>query len=377
MSALTWCVEDTRSRRRGCQQIRTESGQIDPYAADMSASRRSRRPTLADVAQVVGVSAKSVSRVVHDDPRVSQELRTAVQAAIKTLGYRPDRRASTLASGPGSQLIGYVQAIVGNPFFAGVFRGLDDAVRESGYTVVSGYTDAESQREHDLIDALLGLRVDGLVIAGTVGDDELIRSEVKAGTSIVCVDRIAQGLICDTVVSDNRAGVEQAVGHLWDQGHRRIAFLGGVQGLWVADERLAGFHEAVAARHGRVDSDLIVADLWDGEAAEKAARRLLTARTPTPTAIVTAGAEFTDGAIRAMQTLDLADSIALIGFDEVDHAEQLQPAVAVVAQDPYQMGRAAGELLLDRLVDPDRPTQRTVVPCDFISRASAWIPATA
>lgn len=334
-----------------------------------------RRPTLADVARLAGVSAKSVSRVVHDHPRVSDELRTEVQTAIQTLGYRPDRRARTLASGPRSQLIGYVQADAANPFFAGVLRGLDDAVRDTGHLVVSGSTDTQAERERDLVEALMELRVDGLVIAGSVGDDDMVRRELAAGTPIVCVDRIADDLDCDTVVSDNRGGVRRAVEHLWGLGHRSIAFLGGFQGLWISDERLAGFHHAMAARQWEVDPDLIVPELRDADAAEKAARTLLTSGRASPTAIVTAGAEFTDGVIRTLQALDLADVVALIGFDEVDHAEQLRPAVAVVAQDPPRMGRAAGELLLDRLIDPDRPSRRAVVACDFISRTSAWIPA--
>ncbi|HKJ55343.1 MAG TPA: LacI family DNA-binding transcriptional regulator, partial [Nitriliruptoraceae bacterium] len=207
-------------------------------------SASNRRPTLDDVARLADVSARSVSRVVNDEPRVSEHLRTTVLSAIDTLGYRPDRRARMLASGHRSQLIGYVQANAANPFFAGVSRGLDDAVRATGHLVVSGSTDTDAEREHELIEALMELRVDGLVIAGTVGDDEKVRREVEAGTQIVCVDRIAEGLEVDTVVSDNRAGVQLAVGHLWDQGHRSIAFLGGFTDLWIADERLAGYTQA-------------------------------------------------------------------------------------------------------------------------------------
>lgn len=333
------------------------------------------RPTLADVARLAGVSAKSASRVINDHPSVSAALRSEVENAIRTLGYRPDRRARTLASGPRSQLVGYVQADAAHSFFAGVLRGLDDAVRETGHLVVTGSTDTLPEREHELVEALLEMRVDGLVIAGTVGDDDIVRREAAAGTPIVCVDRVGEGIDCDTVVSDNRGGVEQAVGHLWELGHRSIAFLGGLEGLWVADERLAGFRSAMAARGVQSDPELVVTGLLDGDEAEKAAGRLLSGSAPPPSAIVTGGAEFTVATIRVLQSRHLSTDVALIGFDDVAHAEQVRPSVSVVAQDPHGMGRAAGLLLLGRLADPTRPSRRVVVPCNFVSRASAWIPA--
>lgn len=332
-----------------------------------------RRPTLADVADVAGVSAKSVSRVVNGERHVSDGLRSRVMAAVLELGYRPDRRARTLASGPRSQLIGFVHFDVSNPFFAGVLRGVQDAVRTAGFMVVSGSTDGDPALETALIETLIEMRVDGLVVAAAEGDDALLRQEIQHGTTVVCVDRVSNTLDCDTVVSDNREGIGQAVAHLWGIGHRDIAFIGGNPAVWTASERHEGFKAAMTT-HGRRHPSPEVLNVGDVDLADKAVRSLMSEGSPRPTALVTAQDRITIGAVRALQSLRIEDQIALIGYDDIPQADQIRPAIAVLAQDPHAMGQRAGDRLIQHITQTHKTAaRRIVVPTQFRPRASAWI----
>lgn len=332
-----------------------------------------RRPTLADVAAYAGVSAKSVSRVVNGEAHVSDALRDEVLAAVRTLGYRPDRRARDLASGMPRRLVGFVLVDAANPFFASVARGLEDTIQASDALVISGSTDADPHRETTLIETLVELRVDGLVIAAAEGDNELLRHEIELGTAVVLVDRVLADLDADTVVTDNRASTRTAVEHLLDLGHRDIAFLGGNPDVWTAKERHAGFIEALQSRGLEPRPGRDVAHVDATARAESAVADLLATDTP-PTALLTAQDVITAGAMRALRDHDLQHEVAMIGFDDMPLLDLARPSVSVIAQDPYEMGRQAGECLLGRL-DGTRtgPPGFIVVPSRIIHRESSAI----
>lgn len=332
------------------------------------------RATLADVARLAGVSPKTVSRVVNGEPHVSDGVASRVAAAIAELHYRPDRRASELARGPSSSLVGFVLVDAGNPFFASVSRGLDDRVRAEGHLVISASTDADAAREAALVDTFAELRVRGMVVASAEGDDDQLRREIAHGTPVVCIDRVLDPDVdCDTVVSDNLEATRSAVGLLLDRGHRRIGFLGGSHNVWTARERHLGYHHAHEDHNVVVDDDLVVQDIPDAAAAAAACEGLLRQAGP-PTAVFAAQDQLTIGAVRALRRLACHHHVALIGFDDVPQAQDLDPAVAVISQDPHQMGWRAGEHLLDRLSGRHEQGPRTtVVPTQFIERASALI----
>ncbi|HSK95481.1 MAG TPA: LacI family DNA-binding transcriptional regulator [Euzebyales bacterium] len=329
---------------------------------------------MSDVAERAGVSLKSVSRVVNGERHVRPELAARVQRAVAELGYLPDRRARDLAARPSSgRLIGFVQVDAGNPFFAAVYRGLEDVTRERGFVIIAGSTDADPAREAALVGTLAEFRVEGLVIAAAEGQDDVLRREIDRGTPVVCVDRVLPDLCCDTVVSSNRDSTRAAVRHLRDTGHRRIAFLGGDQAVWTAAERRAGYREALEASGIEVDPDLEVLDVDDVERAASATRKLLAGAAP-PTALFTAQDRITAGAVTALHDLGRQHDIALFGYDDIPFSAQLSPSVAVAAQDPYEMGRRAAGLLLDRLAGtgPAQPV-RSVVPAPLRHRESGSI----
>lgn len=329
---------------------------------------------MSDVAARAGVSLKSVSRVVNGEPHVSSELAERVRAAAAELGFRPNTSARALAAGSGS-LVGFVQVDAANPFFAAVHRGFEEVARAAGYLVISGSTDAEPGREVELVEALVEARVAGMLVAAAEGADAQLQEEIDLGAVVVCVDRLLPDLECDTVVSDNRDSTRRAVTELVDIGHERIAFLGGTPEVWTAAERFAGYQDAMAAAGlPSDDGGLVVRDVGTVAGAEEAARSLLGGPTP-PTAVFAGQDRIGMGVIRALHDLDLQHRIAVTVFDEIPMAEQLDPSVTVLAQDPVEMGRRAGELLVGRLAGHRTgPHVLEVVPTRLVRRRSSRIP---
>lgn len=330
---------------------------------------------MSEVAARAGASLKSVSRVVNGEPHVSPELDARVRRAIVELGYRPDRRARGLAADSNDgRLIGFVQVDAANPWFAAVYRGLEDAALKQDGIVIAGSTDADPEREAALIETLMEFRVDGLVVAAAEGSDDFLRREIARGTQIVCVDRPLSDVNCDLVVCDNREGTVAAVTHLLEIGHQRIAFVGGNQAVWTARQRFQGYRDALRDAGLTPSPELEVVNVDHADDAQEAVRRLFSLTDDPPTAIFAAQDRITIGAVSALHAAGRQHDVALFGFDEIQFSEVLSPSISVVAQHPYEMGHRAGELLHDRLADrvSSRPA-RAVVPSSIIHRQSGNI----
>lgn len=336
-------------------------------------SPRARRATLRDVGALAGVSFKTVSRVVNGEPGVSEELAERVRRAAEQLSYRPNHTASVLRKNDGrSMSVGLIVEDVVNPFFAAIHRGLESAVLQRGYSLLTGSVLGSETRERELVEAFSARRVDGLVIVPSDALVEPLEIERRNGTRVVYVDRVPGRLDADAVVSDNRAGARAGVEALLRVGHRRVGMLGDLHGIWTAEERYLGYVEAHAALGVPLDPSLHLRDLHRAGDGIEAALELLR-RTDRPTALFAAQNLLTVEAVRALRSLALQHDVALVGFDDFLLADLLDPAVTVVAQDPDAIGRLAGERLIARIEgDRSSPTVH-VVPTTLLPRGSGEI----
>lgn len=338
---------------------------------------QSVRPTMRDVAKLAGVSIKTVSRVINQEPAVSEALRVKVVTAAQQLGYRPNFTASTLRrSSNTTRTIGLLLKNVANPFSAALLRSIEDVARQRNVVVISASVDEDDERERWLSHAFLSRNVDGLIIVPTAGNHSYLAREVDRGTPVVFVDRAPAGIDADTVSSENVQGARQAVEHLIGRGHRSIAFLGDYTRISTAAERLQGYREALAVAGLPADPQLVKTEVHSKGMAEKAVRSLLLSRTP-PSALFTAQNLITIGAVRALRGLDLHHRIALFGFDDFLLSDLLDPQVAVVEQDIYRLGQTAATLLFDRQEGVRTgPGEHLRIPTQLIIRASGDIPPT-
>lgn len=321
---------------------------------------------MKDVASAAGVALKTVSRVVNGEPGVHPATAERVRAAIDRLGYSRNESARGLRRGM-TATIGLVIEDVADPFYAGLSRAVEDVVIEHGCLLLSGSSSEEPGRERELVETFCARRVDGLIVVPAGDDHAYLRGELETGTPVVFADRPpGPGIGVDTVLADNAGGAEQAVRHLLEHGHHRIAFLGDDQAIYTAAERLNGYRRALG---GLFDPRLVAMRTPSLDGVRADLGRMLALDEP-PTALFTGNGRLTVTALRALAGRPLA----LVGFDDFELADLLRPGVSVVAQDPAWMGRVAAELLFRRLRGDGGPAEHVRLPVRLIPRGSGELP---
>ncbi|MEV6833131.1 LacI family DNA-binding transcriptional regulator [Streptomyces sp. NPDC051133] len=326
---------------------------------------------MRDVATAAGVGLATVSRVFSGAPGVRPEVAERVTAAALRLGYRRDAAASSLRRADRrSGTVGLLLADVANPFAAALHRAVEDAAVTRGVLVLAGSSDESAERELAVIETFRSRRVDALIVMPSGGTDLALAEMCAQGTPVVSVDRPLEIPAARSVVADNRGGARDAVSRLRALGHRRIAFFGDRCDLWTAQERLAGYAEAMA---GEMDRALVCRGLAGAEQAEQATARLLALPHP-PTALFTAQNLLTIGARRALQVRGEQRLIAHVGFDDLPLGDLLDPPMSVVAQDPARMGAVAAQAAFALLDGDSGLPPCTVLRTRYLARGSGEIP---
>jgi LacI family transcriptional regulator len=329
-----------------------------------------RRPTMKEVATLAGVSLATVSRVVNGDGKVRPDLTERVREAVGLLGYRRDLTATNLRRADRqSASVGIVFDDVANPFHAALLRGVETVARTRGVLPLVGSSDEDATRERELAEALLSRRVDGLIVVPSGPDHSYLGAERDAGVALVFLDRPPAFMDADCVLSDNAGGAFAATAHLIASGHRKIGFLGDLERIFTATERLRGYREALTAHGLPFDPELVRMGLHDSDMAAAAAGALLDADDP-PTALFGAQNLITIGALESLRARGLHQRIALVGFDDLVLADALEPGLTVIAQDAHELGRMGAALLFARLDGDGGPTRRVEIPTTLIERGS-------
>jgi LacI family transcriptional regulator len=329
---------------------------------------------MRDVAALAGVSLRTVSRVINEDPTVADVLRAQVRAAVDQLRYRPNLTASHFRRRDGrSFTIGLLLHDVANPFLATIQRAVQEVARDHGCDLLAASGTDNPAREREVVERLIDRRVEGLIIMPVGDDHSYLQAEQMSGTAIVFLDRPPAFLAADSVLADNRKGTGKGVRHLLDGGHRRIAYLGYRAATWTNQQRYGGYCDALRRRGVVLDPALVRQDLCTAKLAEQATTELMT-RPGAPTALFTAQGSITIGAIRALRALQLSNTTALVGFDDFDTADLLEPGVTVVAQDPVAAGSVATDLLFRRIEGDRSPISDHVLKATLIRRGSGELP---
>ncbi|PVG81612.1 LacI family transcriptional regulator [Nocardioides gansuensis] len=317
-----------------------------------------------DVARVAGVSIKTVSRVVNGEPGVRASTRERVDAAIGQLRFLRNDGASQLRSGR-ADTIGLIVEDLANPFYSVLAAAVERVTRRHGHLLMTGSGEGLSEQEQSLAAAFLSRRAAGLLVVPTESDHAWLTQEATAGTPLVFLDRPAAGIVADTFLTDNEGGVRSGVEHLAAHGHRHIAFLGDDPAFWTAARRLDGFHTATTALGLRCDR---VAMGPHDPAGLVSVLRAWTQGDDPITAILTGNNIVTVAALHAMRAADVR--LGLVGFDDFELADLLEPSVTVIAQDPASMGEQAAHMLFQRLAGDTTPPRTVIQATRLVVRES-------
>jgi LacI family transcriptional regulator len=324
----------------------------------------SDRSILRDVAHVAGVSLRTASRVLNDDPRVAAATRARVRTVMNDLHYTPDLMARSLRGGTDAT-IGLVVESIADPFFSELVAAVESATSDDGKSVLVASTHGNPGRESRVVTELLRRRISGLLVVPTAGDHSWL---AEATSPLVLVDRPAQGLDADVVRIDDQRAAFDAVSHLIARGHRDIAYIGDYSQVATSAARLAGYRQALAQHGLDVRDRLVHADCPTVRDASAAMSGLL-AETRQPTAVFSAATRCSLGVVPALHEHRRTD-VALVAFGDFAMADALVPAVTVVDHSGSSIGRAAVARLAQRISDPSLVPATVHVPVALVERGS-------
>ena len=308
-------------------------------------------PGIKDVAAHARVSVGTVSNVLNRPELVSESTRTRVLAAIADLGFVRNESARQLRAGL-SRTVAYVVLDAGNPFFTDVARGVEETARAHGLALYLCNSDEDATRENDYLDILLEQRVRGVLITPVDHETDRLQTLPSLGVPVVLVDRASHDPTtwCSVAVDDVEGG-DLAVTHLWELGHRRIAFVGGPHSIPQVADRDRGAQRSLervgAAADSLVRLDTAALNVAEGR---RAGQRLigLPARR-RPTAVFCANDLVALGLLQQMtqQGIAVPDELAIVGYDDIEFAAAAAVPLTSVRQPRHELGRTACELLLD------------------------------
>lgn len=327
--------------------------------------------TISDVAKRAGVSPATVSR--HTS---GAEVRGAerIEAAIRELNYRPNQLARGLRSGRHG-CVGVIVPDITNPLFAALVDGIEWAFAADNVRVLLANSKEDPALEATLVADLVS-RTDGLILIPPVETDPVLDQLALGRVPVVLVDRVlSTGPAVDSVVVDNRHGARLAAEHLLALGHTEIAVISGPLSSTPGRERHETFLRTLSdlGQPARPEHVRLADFRVDG--GYESMTSLLDEQV-RPTAVFCANNLMTIGALRVLRERGVAipDDVSMIGFDDLDLSDLLNPPLTVIDRATFTLGSSAAELLRGRLATPDRAKQHLTLPVQLIVRGSTAAP---
>ncbi len=335
----------------------------------VSKGKDAKPATLREVAEAVGCSVATVSRVLAGDRPVGPELARRVQEAARELGYLPNQVARALRS-RSTATVGLVIPQITNPFFPALMREVEHALHDQGRALLLADSADAPELEAERVELLIARQVDGLIVA-PVDQERSVPTLVKAAdrVPVVLLDRSVE-VRADTVTVDNTAGMGLLLEHLRDLGHSRFWFLGAAGDSSSAVERRAAFQEW-AVRH---------AAFWRVELGDfsiefgrySAGRAVTAAAAQRPDALVCANDLIAAGAVQRLRELGVSvpTELAVSGFDDVDLASLTTPRLTTVRQPYRELAAEAARMLTARIQQPDAAARTVRLAPTLVARGS-------
>ncbi len=331
------------------------------------------RPSLEDVARIAGVSTATVSRVLNAPARVRPETRERVERAVERLGYTPHFGGRALASNR-TDTVGAVIPTMENAIFARGLQALQEDLADAGVTLLVATSNYDKAQEARQIQTLLARGVDGLVLVGEARDDAVYAYLAGRAAPFVLVWTWRADCSWPCVGFDNFAAARDVAERVLGFGHRRIAMIAGVtRDNDRARSRVQGVRAALADRGLALEAPFLIEADYRIEAGSAAAQRLL-ADTGRPTAIICGNDVLGAGAMVGARAAGyrVPQDVSITGFDDIDIAQLLDPALSTVHVPHRRMGRMAAKLLL-ALRDPQGTVTSVCIETEFIERGSLGV----
>lgn len=326
--------------------------------------------TLAELARAADVSVATVSRALSNgNYPLKDETRQRILKLAEEMGYQPNLVARSLQSNR-SHLVGVIVDRMQSPFAAATVQGIQDGLRDAGYTISIAYSNRDQKQAIEAINTFYRHQVAGLIILNSwlhTYNDSILSLQDRP---YVFVNRVFSNCVGNCVGPGDRYGAQIATQHLIDLGHRRIGYINGRADWIEAQNRFSGFRDALE-KHGLAHDDTLLGQGdWGVDSGFKAAQGLLAIK-ERPTAIFVANDIMALGAIYAIQEagLKVPADIAIVGYDDRDFSAWIRPALTTIQMPSYEMGRAAARLMMKQFANEELE-DATQIPGKLIIRES-------
>jgi LacI family transcriptional regulator len=330
--------------------------------------------TLEDIAKQAGVSRSTASRVVNDDPHVSDSVRMKVQEVILATGYHPHAAARSLASHR-SWMIGLVlprtvSTFFTDPYFPRLTQGVAQACNQHNYTLGLFLLDTKEDEKRILPRISHKGMLDGILLQTAQMEDKLIDKLVSADFPVVIAGRPFKANGISYIDVDNINASHDAVCHLIQLGYKHIGTITGMMNSTVGIDRKEGYRKAILEQGWEVDENLIVEGDFTEESGYAGIKQLLPYK---PDAVFAASDTMAIGAMRAAREagLHVPNDVAFVGFDDLPIASQSDIKLTTVRQPIIQFGVKAVETLIDLIENGIKPSRCIIMDTELIIRESS------
>jgi len=327
--------------------------------------------TIKDIAKRAGVSVATVSYVINNTRWVHEDKRRRVLEAIRELNYVPNAVARGLRVQK-SNAISLIVSDITNPFYPDLARACQEVAQARGYTVNIVNTDDEPDKMSEALKQLRGGKVDGAVVTSALPDNrEEIAQLLKEGYPLVLASRKLEDLEADSIVADNKRGAMMAVNYLIGLGHRKIAFVNGVESSWINETRTEGYLQAMREAGLEVHPEWLTSGKARYEASYQTARMLLSLpEEKRPTAILNLTDLGAFGVLDAAKDMGVAvpEELAVIGFDDLFISGLRNIQLTTIRVPRHEMGRLATEMLFQRMENKAAQPRSVVMPVELVIR---------
>ncbi|HIU88084.1 MAG TPA: LacI family DNA-binding transcriptional regulator [Candidatus Avilachnospira avistercoris] len=321
--------------------------------------------SIKDVAKHAGVSIATVSHVINNTRFVRDETKQKVLKSIEELNYRPDATARSFKTGR-KNLIAFVVPDISNDYFSALIEEIENVLSKFGLHLLVVNTKETEQRELENLKLLSGGMVDGIILASTLSSYKPIAKLIPQSTPLVLIDRYLPESFRDSVTVSNSQAMSSAVEYLIEKGHKKIGYLTGLPRISTTIERLSAYRETME-KHGLPSDGLIrmgtsmsagVAESLDSLLEEGCTSLIISNNVMAIEAMT----------LLYVKGLDPRHNIELVGYKDSEQLQYGLHHMHLIKQPVAELGKAAGNLMLERLEHPDMPVQRIILNADFAPR---------
>lgn len=332
-----------------------------------------KRPTIKDIARIAGVTHSTVSRVINDNPAISEETKIRILEIIRKIDYHPNLIARGLVRRKTHAFALIAPEL--NPHVLPIIRGVVDTCKRHNYGLMLFSTDYWADEGLSYVEVAKNWLVDGVVIYNVVyrkDISEAVKQLQKENIPFVFINKYLGAKKVNTVSIDNYDAVLKSITHLVELGHKRIGILNGSLMSVDGVERFEGYKEALKKFNLEYDENIVGnADFNDTEAYEEMKKILCSSKRPT--AMCCANDLMATGAVKAIEEkgLKVPQDIAIVGFDDWEGARFFKPALTTLRPPLEDIGAKVIDLMMKLIEDPKRDIEEVPLQAKLIIRASS------